>query len=94
LNGSLFLDFDPLAILNDFESINSFVSKSNTVLSFDDLNENTASKTVDRMELDFVRQAITNDMKALGCIVMELFVPKKFLSLGKCLFLYLVAKIK
>lgn len=80
---TLFSEFDSLAILNDFDAISMFAAKSNTGLGTAKPTEkNSGINIIEKSRLEKANVSVAADMQVIGCIVMEIFVPKKFLSLG------------
>lgn len=74
---SLPKDFDPLAKLQEMELLNNFLNKSGSSISRD-----VTTKTSQSIAKEQSVRRLVRDMQVIGCLIMELFLPKKFLSLG------------
>ena len=74
-------DFDPLAKINELEGLNSFLVKSGTVF-----HQVPADTFVTTPEVQSVKELSSRkhvrDMQVLGCLLLELFLPKRFSSAG------------
>ena len=83
-------NYDPLSLLQDTEHLDAFIAKSNTILSRLEIENNP--ETVEKSEENkqstsfskiLQTRRMIRDMQVTGCLIMELFLPKKFLALGK-----------
>ena len=69
--------FDALSLLNDTEQIHSFVSKINSKI-----DKNNEQQKKFSFNKTLMTRRMVRDMQVLGCLIMELFLPKKYLTLG------------
>ena len=80
-------DFEPLLRLNELELSDAFLLKCNLEAVRRKSKENVVdSSTInvsatEKFQLSSYRHGV-RDMQVIGCIMMELFMPKKFVSLG------------
>ena len=80
-------DYDPVAKLNELEALNSFLAKNNCLQQ--PLAKGQGEETKTKMKRkhqslakELAGRRIVRDMQVIGCILLELFMPKKFLGLG------------
>ena len=79
-------DFEPMLRLNELESLHTFLMKCNQKAvrrkseEMDCKSSNFNITMTDKSQLLY-RTAV-RDMQVIGCLIMELFMPKKFVALG------------
>ncbi len=79
-------DFDPLTRLNELEGTNAFLSKNGCYSALADPKSEPDHSALGRRNgaiEGLVRRRRFRDMRVLGCLIMEIFLPRKFLSLGE-----------
>lgn len=69
-------EFDPLLRLKEVEALISFSSIDN------DHQETGASQSSGGPAKELAMKKIVRDMQVLGCLILELYVPSKFIHLG------------
>jgi len=72
-------DYNPIASLLELESIHNFNTKAMSCVDYHDI----ASSSKEPSLLSSVEEQHVKDLKVLGCLIMELFLPKKFSCLGQ-----------
>ena len=82
-------NYDALSLLNDTEQVHTFAHKSNSKI---DRQQKLAPNTTEKsshfcsssssLSKKLATRRKIRDMQVLGCLIMELFLPKKYLTLG------------
>ena len=78
---SLPKDFDPLAKLNEVESLEGFVIKTSPFRSRDAAGKD--AKSNEKPVVSLPAFPMEKQRNVLGCLILELFLPKKFNCLGE-----------
>ena len=81
-------NYDALALLQDTEHLDAFIAKSNTTLTrLEKENSLKSGQNEKKKKLSYSKilqtRRLIRDMQVTGCLILELFLPKKFLALGK-----------
>ena len=76
-------NYDPLTLLTDTESINNFMAKTScSPMAPISVCETTEERRILTNKTLQARKMV-RDMQVAGCLILEIFMPKKFLSLGR-----------
>ena len=80
-------NYDALSLLQDSEHLDAFIAKSNTTLSRIEKDNSLKSSHDEKKKSSYSKilqtRRLIRDMQVTGCLILELFLPKKFLALGK-----------
>ena len=80
-------NYDALSLLQDTEHLDAFIAKSNTTLSRIEKENSLKSGHDEKKKSSYSKilqtRRLIRDMQVTGCLILELFLPKKFLALGK-----------
>ena len=77
-------NYDALSLLNDTEQVHTFAHKSNSKIERPKLapSDHADKSYCSSLSKKLATRRKIRDMQVLGCLIMELFLPKKYLTLG------------
>ena len=79
-------EYDPVAKLNELESLNSFLAKNTNLEQMTSPKPKMKQQPLKKprsLGKELTGRRIVRDMQVIGCILLELFMPKKFVILGR-----------